>query len=193
MDCSANKQKLIINRDMDYQTTYNEAMAKFEETKKCQNEIEGYVKELKDIKDAISEISTIYNVNKTRQYLYSKQIALNAQINNSLIERNRKLSEALSKAFDLVDYETDNSMFNPFSFGAQAMEAISTFVRLNNICWQCSADVVAKGAKLINKGMNSFIQFLNQHQMYGGPWQNVFGNGNNNPYSNFVGGSQYSR
>ena len=179
---------------MDYQTTYNEAMTKLAEAQKCQDEIVGYVNELKDVKDAISEISTIYyNVNKTRQYLYSKQIALNAHINNSCIERDRKLSEALSKAFDLADYETDNSMFNPFSFAAQAMEAISTFVRLNNICWQCSADVVAKGAKLINKGMNSFIQFLNQHQMYGGPWQNVFGNGNNNPYSNFVNGSQYSR
>ena len=42
---------------MDYQATYNEAMAKLAEAQKCQNEIAGCNYELRQVNDAIIEMS----------------------------------------------------------------------------------------------------------------------------------------
>ena len=41
----------------DYQTPYNEAMAKLAEAQKCQDEIVGFNKELQKVNDAIIEMS----------------------------------------------------------------------------------------------------------------------------------------
>ena len=45
---------------MDYQTIYNEAMAKFAEAQKCQDEIAGCNRELQQVNDAIIEMSKLY-------------------------------------------------------------------------------------------------------------------------------------
>ena len=44
---------------MDYQTTYNEAMAKLAEAQKCQDEIVGCNNELQEMTDAIIEMSKV--------------------------------------------------------------------------------------------------------------------------------------
>ena len=120
---------------MDYQTTYNEAMAKLAEAQKCQNEI-------------ISGRSF-------------------RPINELIKDRNRKLNEALGKALDLADEETDKGRFDICSPSLQVMTAIYDYARSHNISCQYSIEVDAKFAKIFAKGINAFNQFLNQQRMLG--------------------------
>ena len=150
---------------MEYQIIYSEAMAKLAEAQKCQSDIVGYVNELKDVNEAKAEISTMYNLSKTRLYLSSRQIALNEQINSSIRERNSKLNETLSEALDLIKKEEDDgiSVFN--SLGLQVYNKILSYTKWYDIQWQPSIDVVAKEAMLVHRG----IKFFNQQMTYGNP------------------------
>ena len=92
---------------MDYQTTYNEAMAKLAEAQKCQDEIANCNQELQQVNEAIAEVCYVFNVYKTKAYLNYRCNTLSNEINNRIRERDEKLNEALSKALDLADDETD--------------------------------------------------------------------------------------
>ena len=120
---------------MDYQTTYNEAMAKLAEAQKCQDEIMS---------------------GRTFR-----------PINELIKDRNRKLNEALGKALDLADEETDKGRFDICSPSLQVMTAIYDYARSHNISCQYSIEVDAKFAKIFAKGINAFNQFLNQQRMFG--------------------------
>ena len=152
---------------MDYQMTYNEAIAKLAEAQKCQDEIVGYNNELYQVNEAIIEICNTFNVYKTKQYLSSRQTTLNNQINNRNRERNEKLNEALSKALDLADDEIDNGKFALCSPSMQVITTIYNYARLHNISCQYSIEVDAKFAKIIAKGASALNQFLNQQRMFG--------------------------
>ena len=148
---------------MGYQTTYNEAMAKLAEAQKCQDEITDCSKELQQVNNVINGTT-----NPQLYYqLKDQRVKLLCKIDERIKDRNKKLNEALSKALDLVDDETDNRVFNSDSLGGQAMEAISSYIVLQDIHWQSSLDVKEKTSKIIAKRVNNFIQFLNQQRMFG--------------------------
>ena len=151
---------------MDYQTTYNEAMAKLAEAQKCQDEIVGCNHELQQVND-------IMNTTSSPQYYYQlkeQRGKLVYQIDKQTKDCNKKLNEALSKALDLVDDETDKGIFNSNSLGGQAMGAIFSYTVLQDIHWQSSLDVKEKTSKIIAKRVNNFIQFLNQQRLPEGLW-----------------------
>ena len=83
-------------------------------------------------------------------------------INELIKDRNRKLNEALGKALDLADDETDKGRFDICSPSMQVMTTIYDYARLHNISCQYSIEVDAKFAKIFAKGINAFNQFLNQ-------------------------------
>ena len=87
---------------MDYQTTYNEAMAKLAEAQKYQNEIMS-----------------------GRAF---------RPINELIKDRNRKLNEALGKALDLADDETDKGRFDICSPSLQVMTAIYDYACCGKDC-----------------------------------------------------------
>lgn len=147
---------------MDYPIIYNEAMAKFAEAQKCQNEIVSCNHELQQVNDAIAEVCNIFNVYKTKIYLNYRCNTLNNKLNNYIRERDEKLNEALSKALDLADDETDKGLFSACSLSAQALRAIYSYVVPRNIHWQYSIEVNAKLEKIFAKGINAINQFLNQ-------------------------------
>ena len=151
---------------MDYQTTYNEAISKLAEAQKCQDEIAGCNQELQQVNEAINEVCNVFNVYKTKAYLNNRYTTLNNEINNLIRERDEKLNEALSKALDLADDETDKGIFSPYSLSAQALGAICSYVVPRNIHWQYSIEVDAKFAKIYAKGINAINQFLNQQRAF---------------------------
>ena len=107
MDCSANKQKLIINRNMDYQTTYNEAKGKLAEAQKCQDEIIACNKELQQVDNAIRGTGDIQFYNQLKEL----RAKLFRQIDKQTKDRDEKLNEALSKALDLVGKDMENRVY----------------------------------------------------------------------------------
>ena len=152
---------------MDNQTIYNEAMAKFAEAQKCQDEIVGCNQELQQVNEAIVEVCNVFNVYKTKIYLNYRCNTLNNKLNNYIRERDEKLNEALNKALDLADDETDKGIFSACSLSAQALGTIYSYVVPRNIHWQYSIEVDAKLVKIFAKGINAFNQFLNQQRMLG--------------------------
>ena len=72
-------------------------------------------------------------------------------------ERDTKLNEALSKAWDIVDDEMDKNTFNSNSLGSKASGHIYSFMALYNIRIQYSAEVQAKIAKFTANGINKFL------------------------------------
>ena len=160
---------------MDNQTIYNEAMAKFAEAQKCQDEIAGCNHELQQVNEAIAEVCNVFNVYKTKIYLNYRCNTLNNKLNNYTRERDEKLNEALSKALDLADDETSKGFFLQNSSGVQATTAILLYIGMSNIKWQCSVNVKIKLSKLVNKGVN----FIEIQRQYNWLWQSVFGNANN--------------
>ena len=148
---------------MDYQTTYNEAMAKLAEAQKCQDEIAGCNHELRQVNNVINGTT-----NPQLYYqLKDQRVKLLCKIDERIKDRDKKLNEALSKALDLADDETDKKEFNSDSLGGQAMGAIYTYAEAHNIQCPYSAEVNSKFAKLMNKGINDLKQFLNQQRMLG--------------------------
>ncbi|MCH5309310.1 MAG: hypothetical protein J1E58_05550 [Prevotella sp.] len=142
-------------------------MAKLAEAQKCQDEIIRCNNELQQVDEAIAEVCNIFNAYKTKAYLNHKHTTLNNGIKNLIRERDEKLNEALSKALDLADDETDKGMFNVYSLSAQALGTIYSYVVPRNIHWQYSIEVDAKFAKIFAKGINAFNQFPNQQRMFG--------------------------
>ena len=151
---------------MDYQTTCNEAMAKLAEAQKCQDEIAGCNYELQQVNNVINGTT-----NPQLYYqLKEQRVKLLCKIDEQTKDRDKKLNEALSKALDLADDETDKGTFNSSSLGGQAMGAISSYIVLQDIHWQSSLDVKEKTSKIIAKRVNNFIQFLNQQRLLGCLW-----------------------
>ena len=157
----------------DYQIKYNEVLAKFEEAKKYYNEIVNKTNELRQINEAIIEVCNI-NVYKTKQYLDYRYSTLNNEKNYKIRECNDKLNEALSKAFDIADDETNNGIFPQNSSGVKVATVILLYIGINNIEWQCSVDVKMKLSKLVNKGAN----FTEIQRQYNCLWQSIWNNGN---------------
>ena len=148
---------------MDYQTTYNGSMAKLAEAQKCQDEIV-------DCNQELQQVNNVINGTTNPQLYYQlkeQRVKLLCKIDEQTKDRDKKLNEALSKALDLADDETDKGIFNSGSLGGQAMGAIFSYTVLQDIHWQSSLDVKAKTSKIIAKGVNSFIQFLNQQRLPG--------------------------
>ena len=151
---------------MDYQTTFSEAIAKLAEAQKCQNKIVDCNHELQQVNVAITEVCNIFNVYKTKTYLNYRYTTLTNEIKNYIRERDEALNESLNKALDLADDETDCGTFCANSLGGQAMEAILFYVIQHNIYWRYSIEVNAKLAKIIDKGVNAFNQFINQQTYF---------------------------
>lgn len=115
---------------MDYQQVYNEAMAKLAEAQNYQSEI--------------------INCNNELQSIRSKKTY------DWIRKRDDKLNDALAKALDLVDDETDKGVFYINSLGSQALGNICGFMALCNIRIQYSPEVMAKLAKITAKGLPQF-------------------------------------
>lgn len=148
---------------MDYQTTYNEAMAKLAEAQKCQDEIT-------DCNQELQQVNNVINGTTNPQLYYQlkdQHVKLLCKIDERIKERNRKLNEALSKALDLADDETDKGIFSVCSLSAQALEAIFSYIVSRNIHWQYPIEVNVKLTKIFAKEANAFNQFLNQQRMLG--------------------------
>ena len=107
--------------------TYNEAMAKLAEAQNYQTEI--------------------INCNNELQSIRSKKTC------DWIRKRDDKLNDALAKALDLVDDETDKGVFYPNSLGSQALGNIYNFMVLYNIRLQYSPEFMAKFAKITAKEM----------------------------------------
>ena len=79
---------------MDYQTTYNEAMAKLAEAQKCQDEIAGCNHELRQVNNVINGTT-----NPQLYYqLKDQRVKLLCKIDERIKDRDKKLNGALSKA-----------------------------------------------------------------------------------------------
>ena len=164
---------------MDYQTIYNEAIAKLMEAQKYQDGIVDCNHELQQVNEAIAEVCCVFNVYKTKAYLNYRYTTLNNEINNRIRERDKKLNKALSKALDLADDETNKGIFSACSFSAQALRTIYSYVVPRNIHWQYSIEVDAKFAKIYAKGINAINQFLNQQRAFREASRQIsFNNGN---------------
>ncbi len=71
-------------------------------------------------------------------------------------QRDDKLNEALSKAWDIIDDDIDKNIFNLNSLGYHALGSVCVFMASNNIRIQYSAEVKAKLAKVTARGLGLF-------------------------------------
>lgn len=143
--------------ETDYQRTYNEAMAKLGEAQSCQSDIVRDLKTLQEINDSITRSNGGWwnwsnYITQCITGHFRRNYYLNRQITTRTKERNENLNDALAKALDLIDDETDKGVSYINSLGSQALGAILSFIALNSICIQYSTEVDAKQFKLIAKG-----------------------------------------
>lgn len=135
---------------MDNQKLYNEVMAKLAEAQNCQNEIINCNNELQNIYSmGVYDLQYSYRLMPQSQEIVRRQY-------DWIRQRDDKLNEALSKAWDIVDDEIDKNIFNLNSLGSQALGHVYSFMALYNIRIQYSAEVLAKLAKVTARGLGLF-------------------------------------
>ena len=136
--------------ETNYQRTYNEAMAKLAEAQNYQTEIINCNNELQSMRskntyDFQSYYRLIQQSNEVVKQLY-----------DWIKKRNDKLNDALAKALDLVDDETDKGVFYINSVGSHSLGSIYGFIALCNIRIQYSSEVTAKLTKITAKELPQF-------------------------------------
>ncbi len=135
---------------MDYQQVYNEAMAKLAEAQNYQSEIINCNNELQSIYSKMT-----YNL----QFYYRLMQQSNEVVKRQydwIRKRDDKLNDALAKALDLVDDETDKGVFYINSLGSQVLGNIYGFMVWYNIRLQYSLEFMVKFAKITAKGLSQF-------------------------------------
>ncbi len=134
---------------MDNQT-YKEVMAKLAEAQNCQTEIINCNNELQNIYSRMTyDWQSYYCLMGQSKEIVRRQY-------DWIRERDDKLNDALSKAWDIVDDEIDKNIFNLNSLGSQALGYVYSFMALYNIRIQYSAEVEVKLAKVTAKGLGPF-------------------------------------
>lgn len=141
---------------MDNQHLYNEAMAKLTEAQICQNEITNCNAELQKVQTAF------YNTFNciSRIYLNIRHKHLDLQKKKKIKDRDDKLNEAISKALEIIDNEISYNVPPKNLLGMQSVGQVLTYMALQNIRLQYSAEVNARLSKITRmvnaKGMNDF-------------------------------------
>lgn len=136
--------------ETNYQRTYNEAMAKLAEAQNYQSEIINCNNELQSIYSKMT-----YNL----QFYYRLMQQSNEVVKRQydwIRKRDDKLNDALAKALDLVDDETDKGVFYINSLGSQVLGNIYGFMVWYNIRLQYSLEFMVKFAKITAKGLSQF-------------------------------------
>lgn len=141
---------------MDNQHLYDEAMAKLAEAQTSQNDIIDSSVELQRLRLAIS--TTIHYATLSSLRLQYNNLILS--VNKKTKERDDKLNEAIGKALDLVEDEVAKRIFCPTSSSVQAMVAISSYIKSQDIHLYYSADVNTKRAKIFAKGISELHTYL---------------------------------
>lgn len=142
---------------MDNQTLYNVVMANLAEAQNRQTEIINCNNELQKIYSmGVYDLQSYYRLMPQSQEIVRRQY-------DWIRQRDDKLNEALSKAWDIVDDEIDKNIFNINSLGSKAICNILGFMALHNIRIQYSAEVEiklanvqAKLTKVIARGLGLF-------------------------------------
>ena len=141
---------------MDNQHLYDEAMAKLAEAQTRQNDIINSNVELQRLRIAISP--TIHYATPSSLRLQYNNLV--GSVNKNTKERDDKLNEAIGKALDLVEDEVAKRTFCPTSSSVQAMIAIFSYIKSQDIHLHYSADVNTKRAKIFAKGLSEVHIYL---------------------------------
>ena len=129
---------------MDNQHLYDEAMAKLAEAQTRQNDIINSNIELQRLQFAIS--TTIHYATLSSLRLQYNNLVLS--VNKKIKERDDKLNEAISKALEIIEDEVYNNVFSPNSLGDRVTSFIYSYMALQDIRLQYSAEVNARLLKI---------------------------------------------
>ena len=135
---------------MDKQHLYDEAMAKLAEAQTRQNDIINSNIELQRLQLAISTTRHYATLSSLRLQYNNLVLSVNKKIK----ERDDKLNEAISKAWELVDDEICKIAQGQNSLGLQATSQIYSYMTMQNIWIQYSIDVKIKFSKIMVKAKN---------------------------------------
>lgn len=141
---------------MDNQHLYDEAIVKLTEAQVCQSEITNCNAELQKAKIEYYKMS-YYNY-IMRIYWDIRHKRLDSYKNKKIKERDDKLNEAISKALEIIDNEIPDNVYPQNSLGMYVVGQIFSYMSLENIRLQYSAEVNARLSKITMivgaKGMN---------------------------------------
>lgn len=142
---------------MDNSHLYAETMTKLAEAQTCQNDIANSNIELQRIQLAIST-TLYYAVLSSLRLQYNHLVS---SVNEKIKERDDKLNEAISKALEIIDNELSGNEYPADSLGMHAVGQIFSYMAMQNIRLQYSAEVNARLSKITTivcvKSMNDLL------------------------------------